>query len=92
MIPFLPLFPAIFLMQEIEGKLSFFLSYALIGLSAFLFLFVFWRLYRLARAGAIRSGRRFERNDRKFYPPDYKDAEDAILAKRRRKASSKPSK
>lgn len=47
-------------------------------------LFVIWRGSRLMRAMNLNSGRQFERSDRYALAPEYRDAEDAALAARRR--------
>ena len=41
--------------------------------------FIGWRGLRLLKAKALKSGRRYERKDRYFLPPDYQDTTDSAL-------------
>jgi len=47
--------------------------------------FVLWRVLRLSRASGVKGDREFDRSTRPMLGPEYRDAESATKARRRRR-------
>jgi hypothetical protein len=59
-------------------------GWAACGFVALIFAgFIGWRVTRMLRARALKEGRFYERKARYALPPEYRNSEDALVARRR---------